>query len=294
VSEQTLLEKSRIPDTLTRDKGSRNKGAKEIRKKETFLPSFVPAFLFDWMRGKGKSEVSWLAEAWALLTKDLRAELRTKVAVSAVGVFTFSSLLLLSLATAQLKDIQAVNPLTGKTFPAWDAAGKMGMLWILLCFAAFSGLSHSFVHEEEAGTVMALRLSMAAGAVYAGKLAYNLLLIVAVALVITPIYMLVTGMPVGSPLVFLIMMLSGCIGLAGAATIVAALAAKARGTGALYGALGLPLLVVFLILLLNAASTVFIIHPPLVRLVRDIGGLLSYGVLLITVSALIFGFIWED
>lgn len=239
-------------------------------------------------------EVSWFAEARALLAKDLRAELRTKVAVSAVGVFTFSSLLLLGLATAQLRVLEAVNPLNGKRFPAWDAAGKMGMLWILLCFAAFSGLSHSFVHEEEAGTVMALRLSMSAGAVYAGKLAYNLLLILAVALVVTPAYMLITGMPVGSPFVFLIMMVSGCLGLAGAATIVAALAAKARGTGALYGAIGLPLLVVFLILLLNAANTVYVVNPPLLRLVRDLGGLLSYGVLLIAVSTLTFGFVWED
>jgi heme exporter protein B len=178
--------------------------------------------------------------------------------------------------------------------PAWDAPSKMGMLWILLCFAAFSGLSHSFVHDEETGTVMALRLSMSAGAVYAGKLAFNLLLILAVAVIVTPIYMLITGMPMGAPLVFLLVMFSGCVGLAGAATIVAALAAKAHGTGALYGAIGLPLLVVFLMLLLNAASAVFIIDPPPVRLVRDIGGLLSYGVLLITVSALTFGFVWED
>jgi heme exporter protein B len=240
------------------------------------------------------ADVSWWTEAWALLAKDLRAELRTKVAVSAVGVFTFAALLLLGLATDRLSSVTVTDPLNGQTLPAWDAASKMGMLWILLCFAAFSGLSHSFVHEEETGTVMALRLSMSASAVYAGKLAYNLLLIVAVAVVITPVYCLMTGMPVGSLLVFLSMMFSGCLGLAGAATIVAALAAKARGTGALYGALGLPLLVVFLMLLLNAANTIYVIHPPLIHLVRDIGGLLSYGVLLITVSALTFGFVWED
>lgn len=256
-------------------------------------------------RAVAAKPVSWLDEARALLAKDLRAELRTKVALSAVGVFTFSALLLLSLATATLKEVQTVDilrlpeplnrdSLIAAMHPAWDAAGKMGMLWILLCFAAFSGLSHSFVHEEETGTGMALRLSMSAGAVYAGKLAFNLLLILAVAVVVTPIYMLITGMPIGSAPVFLLVMFSGCVGLAGAATIVAALAAKARGTGALFGAIGLPLLVVFLMLLLNAAGTIFIIDPPPVRLVRDIGGLLSYGVLLITVSALTFGFVWED
>ena len=50
-----------------------------------------------------------MEEARALFLKDLRAELRTKVAVSAVGVFTFSSLLLLALATAALKELKAFS-----------------------------------------------------------------------------------------------------------------------------------------------------------------------------------------
>lgn len=247
----------------------------------------------------------WLSEALALFVKDLRAELRTKVAISAVGIFTFSSLLLIGLATALLKQAKTVDilrlpdpvsldELSLRMIPAWDSPSKMGMLWVLLCFAAFSGLSHSFVHEEEAGTVTALRLTMSSEAVYAGKLAFNLALILAVAVLVTPIYMLITGMPFGSPFVFVLVMLSGCVGLAGSATIVAALAAKARGTGALFGAIGLPLLIVFLMLLLNASTTLYVINPPLIRVVRDVGGLLSYGVLIIAVSTLTFGFVWED
>lgn len=248
---------------------------------------------------------TWVAEATALFHKDLRAELRTKTAVSAVGVFTFASLLLLALATAlltqvktidllQLPDPATITQIQDRMRPAWDSAGKLGLLWVLLCFAAFTGLAHAFVHEEETGTVTALRLTMTSGAVYAGKLLFNLLLILAVALLATPTYMLITGMSMGNPPVFLAVMAGGCIGLAGAATIIAALAAKARGTGALYGALGLPLLTVFLMLLLNAANTVYIRDASTLRIIRDVGGLLSYGVLLIAVSVLIFDFIWEE
>src|SRR5579884_4010399 len=199
------------------------------------------------------SRPAWLSEAAALFAKDLRAEMRTKVAISAIGVFTLSALLLLGLATAALKEAQIPIPDTDLTRPAWDPAGKMALLWVLLCFAAFTGLAHSFVHEEETGTSLALRLSMPAGAVYAGKLAFNLALIFAVALVAT-----------------------------------------ARGTGALYSALGLPILFVFLALLLNAAKTVYAGPQPALDVVKAVGGLFSYGILLITVSALTFGFIWED
>jgi heme exporter protein B len=260
--------------------------------------------------------ISWGSAALALLRKDMRAEMRTKVAFSAIGVFTFSSLLLLALATATLKEATALSQsrfydgferlqagapgvsiqsvLDAALYPAWNNQSKMALLWVLLCFAAFTGLAHSFVHEEETGTTLALRLSMPAPAVYAGKLLFNGLMIGAVALVVTPAYMIIAGMDAGSPIAFAGTMISGCIGLAGAATIIAALAAKARGTGALYGALGLPLLVVFLALLMNAASAVYSPRLDAVQGLRDVGSLLSYGVALIGVSSVTFHFVWEE
>ena len=249
--------------------------------------------------------IPWWRQAFALLAKDVKAELRTKVAVSAVGVFTFASLLLLGLATAVLKEIPTVkiigliDPITvadvvTQMKPAWDSPSKMALLWVLFCFAAFAGLAHSFVHEEETGTVMALRLSMSAEAVYTGKLLFNLIVLFAIMIAVTPIYMAMTGMLMGSPFVFLAVMISGGIGLAATATIIGALAAKAQGTGALYGALGLPLLLVFLMLLLNAAATVYEKNAPILRVVKDVGGLFSFGVLIISMSAMLFHFVWEE
>ncbi len=247
----------------------------------------------------------WRQEAVALLVKDLKAELRTKVAISAVGVFTFASLLLLGLATAVLKgvptvtitrlpDVIGLQYLIEQLHPAWDSPSKMGLLWVLFCFAAFAGLAHSFVHEEETGTVTVLRLSMSAEAVYVGKLLFNLIVLLVVMATVTPVYMAMTGMSAGYAPAFLLVMLSGGIGLAATATVIGALAAKAQGTGALYGALGLPLLLVFLMLLLNAANTVYIVNAPMLRIVKDVGGLFSFGVLIITMSVMLFHFIWEE
>ncbi len=235
----------------------------------------------------------WLREALALFGKDLRAELRTKVAVSSVGLFALSALMLIALATSTLKDAQSLNG-RGEILPSWDAASRFGMLWVLLCFAAFAGLSHSFVHEEQTGTTTALRLNMSALGVYAGKLLYNFALVVAITLVTAPLYMAAVELGVGQPLAFAATMVSGCIGLAASATFVAALAAKSRGTGALYGALGLPMLLVFLVLLLNAARTLYNPDMPALRVIKDVGGLLSFGVFLIALSALTFHYVWED
>ena len=244
------------------------------------------------------SSAFWVQEARALFGKDLRAELRTKVAVSSVGLFTLCALMLIALATSTLKDVVILTDRTIRTdnvkeVLAWDYPSRFAMLWVLLCFAAFAGLAHSFVHEEETGTTTALRLTMSPQGVYAGKLLYNFVLVVSIALVATPLYMLATDLTPGKPTAFILTMLSGCVGLAATATFVAALAAKSRGTGALYGALGLPMLLVFLVLLMNAGRAVY--NPmPLVRIIKDVGGLLSFGVFLISLSALTFHYVWEE
>jgi len=253
----------------------------------------------------GKTQ-NWLPQAVALYKKDILAETRTRVAINSVGLFAFASLFLLTLATRGLGEVQSIRilalPLHGITLadvekaqlPAWTGPSKLGLLWVLLCFAAFAGLAHGFVHEEEAGTGTALRLTMNPQAVYVGKLSFNLTLLSLIAVLVTPFYMGLTGMSAGNVLAFLIVMLGGCLGLGSTATIIAVLASKARGSGALFGAIGLPIIVVFLMLLLNAANTLYNAQATTMRMVQDFGGLMSFGVLLISVSAFTFKFVWEE
>ena len=252
-----------------------------------------------------KSGTNWRNSVVTLFRKEIRAELRSKVAVSGIALFAFSALILLTLATATLRDAQAVSiqrlhdgmtveQIAQFRYSAWDQVGKMGLLWVLLFFAAFTGLAHPFVHEEEAGTTLALRLVATPSAVYAGKLLFNFVLMLTVTVLLTPVYMALTGMVVGSPFVLLSVMFGGVLGLSATATIVAALAAKAKGSGTLFSALGLPLITVFLLLLLNAANTAYRVDPSTLRVVRDIGGLYSFAILVIVVSGFLFPYIWEE
>jgi len=238
--------------------------------------------------------ISWAKAAYALIKKDLRAEFRTKTALSSLGVFSLSALILLALATATLKQLTYPDAISGTMQPVWKAPSKFGILWIILFFAGFSGLGHSFVHEEETGTTTALRLRMSPEAVYVGKLIFNFVTVFLVALFVTPLYMLVVEMPIGVPILFVLVMFSGCLGLSAAATVVAAISAKAQNKGALFPALGLPLIVVFLMLLVSSGNTLFSEIPEMRNPLRDIGGLFSYAILLVTVSALVFRYIWEE
>ncbi|MDE2126802.1 MAG: hypothetical protein KGJ62_09440 [Armatimonadetes bacterium] len=236
---------------------------------------------------------TWAASAWAVFRKDVRSELRSRVALSAMGVFCLSALFLIALATAPLQSVYLSSADGSAARSAWSPESRFGLMWVLLCFAAFVGLGHSFVSEEDAGTATPLRMACTAEAVYAGKLAVNAAIMAGAALLVIPSYCLVCGLGVGDPIRFTLAAGTGCAGLAASATIVGALAARARGATGLFSALGLPLAVVFLMLLQNCAAAIYA-DLPLIQAVRAIGGLVSYVVLLVAVSALVFRYVWED
>lgn len=239
------------------------------------MSSLAPVRMADAPAGAA----SPMDQALAVFSKDLRAELRNRTATSSILLFSITALVVVGFAL----------PSKGLT-PAIHAA----LLWVILFFAAFSGLSHVFVHEEEAGTTMALRLTAATGAVFAGKLLANLLLLLLIVLVDVPLFVLLLQVDLPRPMHFISVVLTGGIGLGAAATIVAAIIAKARGKGALYGALGFPILLPLLFMAVDATTAALNDRIPIARLTRDLIGLGAFAVMLVTASALLFPFVWED
>ena len=236
-------------------------------------------------RAVAESREAWrriggpLDQALAIFNKELRAEIRNRTALSSILLFTVTAMVIVAFAV-------------GKAGLPPDVKGAL--LWVVLFFAAFSGLSHVFLHEEETGTVHALRLSASAGAVYTGKLLFNLLLLLGITAVVTPLFVLMLEFQPRNPAAFMLVIVTGGIGLGAAATIVAAILAKARGKGALYGALGFPILLPLLIMAVDATPMAVAGRGFSDRLLSDIVGLAAYSILMITASALLFPSVWED
>jgi heme exporter protein B len=221
----------------------------------------------------------WCRQALAICAKDMRIEFRERTAVSAVLLFAVTSLVVVGFALSG----EALQP---------EVA--VPLLWVVLFFAAFSGLAHVFTEEEEGATAMALQMAADAGAVYGGKLLYNACLLGVVASVAVPLFLAATGMPVPHVWAFAAVVVSGCAALAAAATMTAAIIAKARARGALFGALGFPL--VLPLLIMAVVSTRHAVAPAAIEWswARDVGGLLSYGVMMVATSALVFPIVWES
>ncbi len=218
---------------------------------------------------------AWAREALAMLTKDLRSELRTKYALNAIIMFAVVTLAAVSFAVGQFaigNDVRAA------------------FLWIVLFFSAMSGLGRVFIKEEDANTVHALRLAASPSVVYVGKLAFNTLLLFLLAVIVVPLFTVLMGLQVMNAGLFVGVVVLGTAGLAGAATIIAAIIAKASAKGELFAVLAFPILLPLLITAIGGTRVALDGGPGS----GEIQFLLSYLVVMVTVSLMLFDFVWND
>ena len=184
-----------------------------------------------------------LARAWAVCAKDATQELRRRVAIVAVFFFAATALTLVSFAIGPFR-------LPADDRPALQAA----LLWIILFFAAATGLPRAFVAEEETGTGLALRKTVPATLVLAGKSLFNLVLFLAIAAVTIPGFHILLDWKIGNAAAIAATMLAGGYGLAVVSTFLSALVARAGQRNVLFVLIAFP--VVLPLLLMAIAATI--------------------------------------
>ena len=182
---------------------------------------------------------SWLAEAAAVFAKDWRSEARSRHALNTLGLFSFTTLVLVSVGLGPM----GVTAAGAQVLPF--------LLWIVLLFAASAGLPRAFVHEEETHTATALRLAARPSAVFWGKLAFALSLTWALEALVAPLFLAMVQLEVASPGLFAAGLAAGGFGLAAASTVIAAIIAQTRAGSTLFAVLSFPILVPLLLLVVE-------------------------------------------
>jgi heme exporter protein B len=168
-----------------------------------------------------------------------------------------------------------------------------GLLWIVIFFAAISGLARVFIKEEEKETSQALKLSSYPASVFLGKLLFNCILTFSLNLVIFILFIIITDFYIKNFTAFFITILLGNLGLVAASTIIAAIISKANTKGTLYPVLAFPVLLPLLLTVINATKLASS-GVETSSLMGEFQILISYTVVVITVSLLLFKFVWED
>jgi heme exporter protein B len=221
---------------------------------------------------------SWTGEALAVLRKDVTAELRSAAAATAIGMFALVTLAVVSYGIGP-------SPL--------EAEVHASLLWVILFFASSVGLARTFVKEEETKTALALRLTARPSVVFGGKLAFNWLLMLVLTAVLSPLFLVLMGVRVELAGLFVLMLVLGTLGLAGGSTIVAAIIAKARVKGPLFGALAFPILLPLLLLEVRGTALA-LVGGSWADGLSYVWGILGFAGAMITASVLLFEAVWES
>ena len=221
---------------------------------------------------------SLASKALLVFMKDVRAEARTRYGIGSVALFAVTSLVVASFA---------VSPY------ALEPDAQSAFLWVVLFFSSMSGLSRSFVKEEETRTSIALRMSTEPLAVYFGKLMFNLALMVGVEIIVVPMFLLFMDISPATPSLFFASVALGTIFISAATTIVAAIISKANSKGTLFAVLSFPVTMPGLIMAVRMTNA-SLAGMEFSSAVSEIAGILAFTVIVTTLSALLFEFVWND
>lgn len=212
----------------------------------------------------------------AVLFKDVRVELRSRYMINTILLFGVTALTVVSYTLGQIG-------LPPRVLAA--------LYWIVMFFAAISGLSQTFVREEDAKTALTLKLIAEPTPVLLGKMVFNFMLLALIAAIVTPLFMVFTDAVAEQLLVLLFVILLGVLGLCSGTTLVAAIIARASIKGALFAVLALPVVMPLLIVLVLATAKLF---GGGGSPAQEVQFLIAYIVAMTTLSLMLFKFVWQS
>ncbi len=224
--------------------------------------------------------MSAISSTLALIRKDVHSELRTRYALNALLMFVVTAV---STIVFALRSDQPTSSVLS------------GLYWVVVFFTAMSGLSRTFVSEEERGTTMTLQLVATPSTVYFAKLLFNTALTFSLTIAVTILYMTVfsNAFVIKTMSIFVGTVVLGSLGFASASTIIAAIVAKANTRGTLYPVLSFPILIVLLMTVM-AATTKALDGEELSSALGEFQILVGYILAMTGGSYLLFDYVWKD
>lgn len=195
--------------------------------------------------------MSVLRGAWIIARKDLLVEARSRELAYTTVFFAVACVLVF--AFAFVRDGRAMD----------DAAA--GILWVAVAFSGTLALGRAFERERQSETLRALLLSPTErSAVYLGKLAGLLVLMVGVEVVLVPVVGLLFAAPIGrAPLLLAALLGAGTLGFAAVGTLFAAMLVRAHSRDVLLPVLLYPITVPVIIAGVRGTAAIFAAEPNL-------------------------------
>ena len=219
--------------------------------------------------------MSFLEQVRYLVYKEMLLEWRSK--------YAFNSILLYVVSTVFVC-YQAFRSVDGVV---WNA-----LFWIILLFASINAISKSFVQESKGRQLYYYTLA-SPNAIILSKIIYNIALMLVLSLIALFVYSVIFRNPLGDPFLYLFSVILGSISFATVFTMISGISAKANNSGTLMAILSFPVIIPLLIVLIKLSKNAM---DGLDRSVSydEIIVLLAINAIVISVSLLLFPYIWRD
>jgi heme exporter protein B len=216
---------------------------------------------------------------FAIINKDLRAEMRSRELISVMVLFAFLSILIFSFAL-ELDRVAREESVSG-------------VLWVTLIFASILGFNRSMAMERDQGNIDAMLLApISRSAIFIGKLVGNYLFTLIVGLVMLPIMTILYNLTLISPWVILTTGV-GIFGFSTIGTLLATMTVQTRAREALLPIAMLPVVLPFLLAAVRATTGILSDKPQADWLVW-VQVLFGISLVYLVLCVFLYGFVVEE
>ncbi|MBN1147395.1 MAG: heme exporter protein CcmB [Anaerolineales bacterium] len=221
----------------------------------------------------------FLRALWAVVWKDLAAELRSRELLSAMLVFALLVILIFNFALELDAKARAnVTP---------------GVLWATFAFAGTLGLNRSMAMEKDRGCLDGLLLApVDRSAIYFGKALGNLIFMLLVEVIVLPLYSALYNVNLFHP-GLLAATLLGSVGYTAVGTLLSSMAVQTRTRDILLPILLFPVAIPVLIAAVKASGG-FLQGIPMDEIWPWLNLLIVYDVIFIAVAFMVFDYVVEE
>jgi heme exporter protein B len=220
-----------------------------------------------------------LAAIFAIVRKDLRAEVRSRELVSAMALFALLSILVFSFSLELDREARE--------------AVVTGVLWVTVIFASVLGLNRSLAMERDQGNLDAMLIApIDRPAVFFGKLVGNFLFTVIVGLILLPLMAVLYNAPLFSGWMFLVLIL-GTLGFTVVGTLLATMTVQTRARETLLPIVMMPVALPVLLAAVRASSGI-LADAPLEDWVAWLQILASVDFIYLVLCYLLFEYVIEE
>lgn len=220
----------------------------------------------------------FLKQVWYIISKDFRAEVRTKELFNSMFLFAMLSLVIFNFSFAGKMPVRVLS----------------GAMWVSFLFASVLGLNRSFIKEHEKGCIEGLLIAPAERSViYFGKFIGNLLFIFLVEIISLPLIAVFFSRNeiFSRPLELAGILILGSFAISSVGTILSAITVNTKTRELLLPILLFPLI---LPVIIGAVEVTAYIFQPEGSVSQWLRLLTVYDIIFLLVPYLLFDYVVEE